>query len=302
MKFELDGILMDSILFAMEDQNDEFLVDTQDHTVTSYSEIVESELADNEDEQRYIALPNWDSNDGFRLMERFAGSFKNPPVRKALTQALDQGKGVFRAFKNVLGQHPEAEQLWYKFKEQEMRKHIIKWYNALREEWGLERIGEEPEETGDLILEDFKIRLPNEKDRASAWKLHEFCVDEAFTVPSGQFPQETLGERRAKWNFPGDITWVAENSGGEFAAYMFAEKDGRSARVVALEVVPEYRGLGIGEALLSHFVAKIDRDQISHVLLDIPVKSEGFSRVLFREAFIPYETRYYLDLKNQGNP
>ena len=28
-----------------------------------------------------------------------------------------------------------------------MRREILEWYNALREEWGLERLGEEPEET-----------------------------------------------------------------------------------------------------------------------------------------------------------
>ncbi len=293
MKFELDEILADSILFSMEDQNNDFLVDTQEEVVVSCNEIEE------QDDQRYIHLPEWDSNDGFRLMERFASSFKNPPVKKALTQALDQGRGVFRAFKDVLNQHPEVEQLWYKYKEQEMRRHILKWYNALREEWGIEKIGEEPEETGDLILEDFRIRQPLDRDKTIALKLHELCIEECCKAASGDFPQELSRERLAEWNFPEDISWVAENSGGDFTAYILAKKEGKSARIIALEVMPEYRGLGIGEALLNHFIAHIDKTKMAHILIDLPVNSEGFSRVLFREAFAPYETRYYFEIKHK---
>lgn len=38
-----------------------------------------------------------------------------------------------------------------------MKREVIRWYNALREEWGLELIGEEPEETDDLVQDDFRF-------------------------------------------------------------------------------------------------------------------------------------------------
>ncbi len=69
MQFELDETLVDSILFSMEDQNDTFLVDTHEADVVSVNDLEEEEF---EDDEHYISLPEWDSNDGFRLMERFA--------------------------------------------------------------------------------------------------------------------------------------------------------------------------------------------------------------------------------------
>ncbi len=288
MQFELDDTLIDAILFSMQDQNDDFVIDAQETAVISVSEIDE-----NEDAKRYVKLPEWNSSDGFRLMERFAVSLKNPPVKRALKQALDQGKGVFRAFKNVLNENLEAEHLWHVFKDQEMRKHIIRWYNALREEWGLERVGEEPEETNDLILEDFIIRHPIENDINEVKKLRQSCEEEYRK----NLPGDYVPEHQSAWNFPHDISWVAENRNGDFAAYLFAKAEASYVRIIALEVVPEYRGMGIGEALLNHCIAHINKDKTAHVLIDVPVSSESFSKVLFREGFAPYETRFFLEMK-----
>ncbi|MDR2901216.1 MAG: GNAT family N-acetyltransferase [Treponema sp.] len=291
MQFELDKIMIDSILFFMEDQNDTFVIDTQTTEVVSLDEID----GDDDDTERYINLPEWDSSNGFKLMERFAVSFKNPPIKKALTKALDQGKGVFRAFKNVLTDHPEAEKLWYAFKEQEMRKHITRWYNSLREKWGLEKIGDEPEETDDLILEDFRIRLPIDTDKDEARKLHQFCLEESRKIIFEKIDEETFPEDPRFWDFPNDISWIAENNEGEFSAYILAKKEGTRIRIIALEVLPEYRGMGIGEVLLNHFVDNIDTEQYSRILIDVPINSESFSKVLFRKDFSPYETRYVLN-------
>lgn len=291
MQFDLDETLIDSILIFMEDQNDTFVVDTQEAAVISLDEIDEDD-----DDERYLDLPEWDSSSGFKLMERFAVSFKNPLVKQALTKALDQGKGVFRAFKDALNGYPEAEQLWYAFKEQNMKKHILSWYNALREEWGLEKIGEEPEETDDLILEDFKIRHPLDKDTNEAFKLHQFCCEEYQKAVLENVCAESFPVTIDGWNFPHDISWVAENNNGGFAAYIFAKAEGTRVNVIALEVLPEYRGMGIGEALLHHLISHIDKKKISHILIDVPVNSEHFSKVLFRKDFAPYETRFVLTI------
>jgi ribosomal protein S18 acetylase RimI-like enzyme len=295
MHFELDNALIDSILFSMEDQNFSFLIDTHEAEVVS-TEDAEDEI-DADDDERYIGLPEWDSNDGFRLMERFAVSFKNPPVKKALSRALDQGRGVFRAFKNVLNEYPEAEQLWYKYKEREMRKHIVRWYNALREEWGLEKIGEEPEETDDLILEDFRIRHPRDEDAIEAMKLHQFCQEEHEKMLSINVQKNHAND----WDFPRDISWVAENNNGDFTAYILAKTEDSYIKIIALEVLPEYRGMGLGEILLNHFIAHLDKKQFSHILIDVPIQSESFSKVLFREGFLSYETKYCLKTKLDKN-
>jgi ribosomal protein S18 acetylase RimI-like enzyme len=234
-------------------------------------------------------------------MERFAAGFRNPPVRDKLTAALDRGKGVFRAFKDVLNAHPEAEQLWFAFKEREMRRVIINWYNGLREEWGLERIGTEPEETEDLVLEDFRFREGGGDDRMLARTLHEQCREEQAGGPGnprGKQDRAPAAETEDR-TFPGDIFLVAETGSGEFAGYVSGCRSGTVLRIAALEVRPEYRGLGVGEALLIRFLERIDSRNVSEVQIDLPAGVEGFSRVLVRESFKPQSTRYRLQVKNR---
>ncbi|GHV12735.1 hypothetical protein FACS189491_06320 [Spirochaetia bacterium] len=291
MQFELTEALIDNILFAMENQDGEFLVDTQAGVVVSQNdEDFEGSI------DRYIDLPEWESTDGFRLMERFAAGLRNPVIRTELTAALDRGRGVFRAFKDILEHHPEAEKLWFTHKEREMKRQIIRWYNSLREEWGLARIGDEPEDTADLVLEDFRFRSPKEADVAAAGELHRLCIGEyqKYAAENGiagaAFEEDTPPAGLA-------AALVAETGGGEFAGYISAVHKGLALHINALEVRPEYRGLGIGEALLSRFLEKAAQEtsgqgQVSRLTIDLPAGAEGFSRVLLRSSFKAYAVRY----------
>ena len=101
MQFELTEALIDAILFSMEDQKDEFYLDCREGTVVGKQD-GGREL---EEPGRFVRLPKWDSSEGFHLMERCAATFKNQVVREKLTAALDRGRGVFRAFKDVLTEH-----------------------------------------------------------------------------------------------------------------------------------------------------------------------------------------------------
>ena len=283
MQFELTEALIDDILFSMEDQEGEFFIDCQDGVVTSWDECRE-ELEENTD--RFIDLPDWDSSDGFRLMERFTAAFRNPLIRNELSVALNQGKGVFRAFKNTLSHYPEAEKLWFSYKEREMKREIIRWYNALREEWGLEKIGLEPEETGDLVLEDFRFRKFQDSDTNAALNLHRLCLEGTSEkgLPRGGEVHETL-------------SLTTESGNGDFAGYISADRIGQNLYIHTLEIKPEYRGLGVGKALLNHFLESLDPSLISQVYLDLPIEGEGFSRALLREGFTPRLTRYCLILR-----
>jgi GNAT superfamily N-acetyltransferase len=295
MQFELSEALIDDILFSMEDQNGLFYLDTQNGIVISEDD-EEFDGDPEADDGRLISLPDWDSSEGFRLMERFAAGFKNIIIRNRLTAALDKGRGVFRAFKDVLGEYPEAEQIWFTFKDREMRQVIIDWYNGLREEWGLQRIGAEPEETGDLVLEDFQFRDAGTGDKTAAEALHREYIEELQKTFRQSIPDKTarsfVEEYTAGWVFPGDYSVIAETGSGEFAAYVTAKTRGDSLRIAVMEVRPEYRGLGIGEALISRLIDRIPPGKISCVILDLPAESNDFSRVLARNSFIPYTTSY----------
>jgi len=151
MHFELNELLIDEIIFYMENQDGDFVLDIQELNIRE-------DKPDLNDEARYISLPHWEPKDGYRLMEKFAAGLKNPVVRHELGEALNRNKGVFRAYRNVLDQYPETEKLWLNYKEQNMKNEVIAWYNALREEWGLEPLGSEPEDNLSLVLEDFNFK------------------------------------------------------------------------------------------------------------------------------------------------
>jgi ribosomal protein S18 acetylase RimI-like enzyme len=280
MQFKLTDVLIDEILFSMEDQNGLFFIDTQQGVVVS-GDNLESEAPGADDENRYIDLPDWDSSEGYRLMEHFTAGFRNPVLRRQLAAALDRGKGVFRAFKDTLAEYPEAEQLWYSFKEKEMKKAILRWYNALREEWGLERIGAEPEETENLVIEDFHFRAPEAVDVPAAAELHRQCM--------GGYPGQTVDR---PWVFPGDIALIAETANGDFAGYGSAEILDSTLRIAALEIGEKYRGLGLGETLLVRLLELPGVKKFARILIDLPQEAEGFSRALLREYFVPYGTRF----------
>jgi N-acetylglutamate synthase-like GNAT family acetyltransferase len=285
MQFELTEALLDDILFSMEDQDGAFYIDTQEGVVKPRWDA--DDLLKTDEEVRFMNLPKWDSSSGFRLMERFTATIKNPLIRNELSAALDRGKGVFRAFKDALSQHPEAEKFWFSFKEREMRREVIRWYNALREEWGLEKIGLEPEETDDLVLEDFRFRDFKNEDRAAVTELHKTMRETAEDPDI--FP--SIGDETP--------ALIAESGSGEFAGYIYAERKKNMVFIRALEVKSEYRGLGIGKALLDYFLEKIKALGIAQVYLDLPAEAEWFSRALVREGFTPRMTRYCKEIRNE---
>jgi ribosomal protein S18 acetylase RimI-like enzyme len=302
MQFELTEALIDDILFSMEDQEKNFFIDSREGIVAGGAEDFDTgqpldEYPIGSDGSRYIPIPHWDSSDGFRLMERFAAQLHNPIVRGELSAALNRGKGVFRAFKDILGRYPEAERLWFTYKERKMKKEIIRWYNGLREEWGMERIGGEPEETGDLILEDFRFRLFEEIDREAAAELHDTCLSEMDTAGSRTQDEADFQDNPLDRT---DLALTAETVGGDFAGYIRGIRRGTVLHIAALEVKPEYRGLGIGEALISRFLERTDGQNIE-ISIDLPADAEGFSRVLHRIGFRSASIRYCVNLKNMSS-
>jgi ribosomal protein S18 acetylase RimI-like enzyme len=311
MQFELSEALIKDLLFSMEDQMGSFLLDTQEGVIIGGED--DGFDQDGRDEDRYISLPGWDSSNGFRLMEHFAAGLRNPAVRDELSGALNRGRGVFRAFKDSISHYPEVEKLWFGFKERGMRREILRWYNALREQWGLDRIGDEPEETGDLVLEDFHFQFSGEEDREAAAALHRICIEEHYSCRADQNPgtaerlsQDQEGGREWTWSFPGDLSLTAKTGHGDFAGYIAASRQDGVLRIYALEVPSEYRGLGIGESLLSRFVEEARRQFAPsagteakaplHILIDLPDESAGFSQVLYRDSFTPYAVRYCLTI------
>src|SRR4051794_38094038 len=68
--------------------------------------------------ERYLSIPSMSSNEGFRIMERFAAS-QEGRVREALLGALDR-RHPFRSFKDAL--RGEVRERWFAYHEQRARR------------------------------------------------------------------------------------------------------------------------------------------------------------------------------------
>jgi len=256
MRFELDNIFMDQILFYMENQEGDFILDTKERAIIDMTNNEYGDELDFDDNERFINLPKWLPNDGYRLMEKFAATLKNSVIRHELAEALNRNRGVFRAFRNVLEQYPETEKIWFSYKENEMKSIVLLWYNALREEWGLEPVGDEPEDTSSLVLEDFAVE----------------CKADGSSDELGFF-----------------IT--AESPNGEIAGSIKGNVKEKVLHIEKLSVNQEYRGLGLGKTLLSSMLEKADELKFS-VTIDLPQNIEFFSRALYLENFKPVFQRF----------
>jgi hypothetical protein len=98
-------------------------------------ELLDSDDLDKFEDEKYIALPIVDSNEGYRDMEAFIETVKDSSLRDRLENALSQ-KRPFRRFKDVLIGLAEGER-WYEFQAVRNRRWALEWL----EENNLEAVG-----------------------------------------------------------------------------------------------------------------------------------------------------------------
>jgi len=144
-----------------------------------------------------------------------------------------------------------------------------------------------------LALEDFRFRAGVPADAPLAGALHKACMEEWRGVPDGKAGTTVVLAGMGDWVFPGDICFVAETAGDDFAGYASAVcSSGALLRVCAVEVHGEYRGLGLGKSLVARLLEEVDGRKIPQVVIDLPAGQEYFARVLLREFFKPCVQRY----------
>ena len=296
MYFELDAEIVDQIIFAMENQSEDFIFDTEKRLVVPMEEAGSGTDGKGDDggvgPDRYVDIPEWNSFLGFQLMERFVGTLNNPVYRSALKDALQSGRGVFRNFKNVLKEKREIERLWFQFKEKEMRREVTEWYECLRESWGLEELEtdlEAVEETEGLVLEDFTLSsdpggrewVLQELDRQGFLETHaEYGRERALTAYAGE--RALLPSLES----PASVIRTAENPAGDIVGFIWGVKEsGGSGRIVQLFVIPEMRGLGVASVLLETELEAFKEEGIYEVSLALTGPGMGFAGHCERQGF-----------------
>ncbi|OHD82056.1 MAG: hypothetical protein A3J97_17170 [Spirochaetes bacterium RIFOXYC1_FULL_54_7] len=298
--FELDDSVVDEIIFAMENQNSEAMVNIETGEVIMYSE-VQDEMPEMPaaDPESLVSVPEWTSADGFRLMESFAGGVGNPVARTGLMGVLTRGRGVFRAFKNTLEQYPEIERRWFEYKHAAMGRRVTEWYDGLREASGLARLGPEPEDDADVIIGDFNLR----KAGRGAWEncegLFRSGLDEALVhLPQvlAEYEYSRIEKELAEGGPEGLVLYLAEAPGGALAAVAAVRRITVSfatfGKLVYLYVEEAHRKLGLARMLAEKAREDFAAEGITRFVIDLPFAPEGFGKSLAAFGYEAYGTRW----------
>jgi hypothetical protein len=115
-------------LLADEDGED---VETVLQAQTGLSDIERQQLLDaarveGDADNRYRMIPKQDSRDGYRDMQEYIWSLEDEHLRELLEVAI-QGSGAFRRFKDVLYRYPEAQENWFRFRDEREKQRMTDW-------------------------------------------------------------------------------------------------------------------------------------------------------------------------------
>lgn len=128
------NIDIEELCAAMEDgsHEHEYYLDLDSGEVLLLSEYVGDEETGELKEQieensdRYERIPRAEPHEGYRDMVDFIVTLENEHLAELLGVAID-GKGAFRRFKDVLLDHPEEEERWFRFKDERMEARALEW-------------------------------------------------------------------------------------------------------------------------------------------------------------------------------
>lgn len=298
--FELDDAVIDEILFAMENQDIDFMVKAETGDVA----LMNDDALDNgfeslEGGADLLDPPAWSSADGYALMEAFAAGTGDPIARSSLSAALSRGRGVFKAFKKAMEEYPDLERRWFDYKRAAMARRVAEWYDEARVARGLERLGPEPDEADDLLSDDFSIRITSREAWESCLPLFRQGLEEAlssFPEPLVEYEYTAMEREISEGGKQGLVLAIADAMGGAVAGVAAARKvfvaDGSFGKLVFLYVAPEHRRLGLGRLLAEAARERLSKEGITRFVVDMPFVPAGFGSSIAAYGYEPFGTRY----------
>lgn len=296
MVFELNDVLKNAIVNALENQEKKFFVDAQN------GNLVECDGSFSSDEGRFYELPEWDSANGFSLMEEFVNDLHSPLARNDLQAALRSGKGVFRGFKDVLKSYPLVERRWHFFKNRRLLFYVQEWYNSLREMWGLEKLDCQTEELSDLVGEDFIFReYDSAQDRISILQ----CIDSSAKEFEEAWPTEFASAVNFFWREQFEKNakvsgFVCRSLDDEFVGCaVFSpcpENSTKAVFLTGLFVEKEYRGLGIASELFEMALSSLKENGVRWIFVANTFVPDSIQGMLSRSGFKEIGSAYAADL------
>ena len=281
--------LIDMITFSMENQGTDSYLDLKEGVVITSDELNYSDQP--VDEARLVSLPEWSSAEGFQLMERYAQEVRNEAMRERLLAALNRGKGVFRAFKDVLSDEPVLEQKWYLFKDQELRKHVILWYQKEVDSAELATLPPEDEELfEEILLEDFTFEACDEFEKEEIQTLVQTLLLEIGKTSSAGLLIEQALKKNDQIR-----THLARTATGELAGVIvYTLADEATAEILLYGVDLRYRGLGLFRLLFDGFSRQLGRLRVSRILFTILAQDAKLKEFFIRYGAHEITTTYAL--------
>jgi hypothetical protein len=147
---------------------------------------------------RYIQVPEADSHEAYRDMQRFISTVRDDRLCDRLWRAIE-GRGAFRYFKDVLSEYPAERDRWFAFQAHREHERISDWLSSEHieptnpvapPEEPEPQTGEEDEAAEEALLEDLTllvIYLSSWEEQAlpdfsirRAWKGYLFDVLDAL--------------------------------------------------------------------------------------------------------------------------
>lgn len=83
-----------------------------------------------DESDRYVRIPERNSNEAYRSMAEFIEKVENPLLKNELTESLD-GRGAFRKFKDALVHHPKERKRWHGYNAKTMKRQIAEWLRSI---------------------------------------------------------------------------------------------------------------------------------------------------------------------------
>lgn len=122
----------------------------QDHDLADWQEeeLLEADRVERFYGSRYIRVPEADSHEAYRDMERFISTVQDEHLQDDLWRAI-QGRGAFRRFKDVLAGAYREQKRWYTFQNDRLKERLLDWLELE----GIEPIISEPAPAQDPRLE-----------------------------------------------------------------------------------------------------------------------------------------------------
>ncbi|WP_027728202.1 GNAT family N-acetyltransferase [Treponema sp. C6A8] len=298
MTFTLTDGLIDQIISAMENQEKSFLLDADTLSLVEKSDSVKA------DDNLFYELPEWNAADGFELREAFVNQLHIVAVKKELKEVLHSGRGVFKNFRNVLKNYPDADKRWHIFKHNFMSARINEWYNSLREVWGLEKLDYFSETDEDLVHDDFSFveYKSGENQNEVLQQTCAFLTDDSSELPDDfRKSYYTLLEDRFKtYDLVNQTGVLCRSQADEFAGCITASvMVGNQEKTMVLTsfFVPEnFRGLGIGTELVNLLLSQLKAQGKKWILLPNIFIPEFFEPLLIRRGFKKMRNGFFAEI------